>query len=300
MPYFRGQSTDYVFHYVGNRVRHEGQAASFWYLSLNSSIAVVPLNVRDSAFVFQDVTLDHQTVTCQGQFSFRFVDPSKAVKGLNLTINPNSRAYVANDLEMLSQRLTNVVRVAASSEIQSRTLGANIKNFQEMGVLVSERVNQDKLLAESGIELISLFVLGVQPTPEVAKALEADFREGLLRKADEAIYARRAATVDEERTIKEKELASQLLLEERKAELIARESENMIHQAEARGRALEKESAFKNAQLKAELELWNEVDPSLVASLGFRMMGMKGVNNLTITSEVMSALLGGKGTHADD
>lgn len=300
MPYFRGQSTEYVYHYVGNKVRHEGQAASFWYLRMNSSIAVVPLNVRDAAFVFQDISLDHQTVTCQGQFSYRFVDPAKAVKGLNLTVRPQTGDYLSNDLEMLTQRLTNVVRVAASSEIQSRTLEANIKNFQELGGLLAERVVQDKLLEESGVEIMSLFVLGVQPTPEVSKALEADFREGLLRKADEAIYARRAATVDEERKIKEKELASQLAMEEGKAELIARESENMIRQAEARGKALEIESAFKNEQLKSELALWNEVDPSLVAALGFRMMGAKGVGNLTITSDVLSAMLGGKGAHADD
>jgi len=39
----------------------------------------------------------------------------------------------------------------------------------------------------------------------VGKALEAELREALLRKADEAIYARRAAAVDEEKTHQEGE-----------------------------------------------------------------------------------------------
>lgn len=299
MPYFRGQSTDYVFHFAGSKVRHEGQGATFWYMRFNSTIAVVPMNVQDAPFVFQDITKDHQAVTCQGQFSFRFSAPDRAVKSLNLTIRPEDKGYVSNDLELLSQRLSNVVRLAASSEIQSRDLSTNLRNFQEMSALVLERVRQDPSLAEAGVEAIGLIVLSVQPIPEVAKALEAEFREGLLRKADEAIYARRAASVEEERKIKEKELATELAMAEGRRQLIEQEGENRVREAEGKGKALEAESTYKNEQLKRELELWNSVDPALVASLGFRMLGMKGATNLTITSEVLSALISAKSEGSD-
>ncbi|HWD38379.1 MAG TPA: SPFH domain-containing protein [Fimbriimonas sp.] len=294
MPHFQGKSTDFVFHYVGGRLKHQGLGKSFWYMSFNSTIAVVPTNVQDVPFVFQDVTSDHQTVTCQGQLSYRFSDPATTVKNLNLTVHPRTGAYVSNDLEKLAQRMGNAVRIAASAEIQSRTLAINLRDFREFSARVLERLRQDPVLTESGAEAVTLTVLAVQPTPEVAKALEAEFRESLLRKADEAIYARRAASVEEERKIKEKELATELAVAESKRKIIEQEGQNMIAQAESRGKALESESRYKNEQLAAELELWKTVDPALISALGFRLLGAKGANNLTITSEVLSVLLGAK------
>jgi regulator of protease activity HflC (stomatin/prohibitin superfamily) len=211
-------------------------------MGFNSTIAIVPTNVQDAAFVFQDITADQQTVTCQGQFSYRFVDPERAVSGLNLTIHPRNGAYVSNDLEKLSQRLGNAVRTAASSEIQRRSLAVNLRDFTDLSALVLQRVRQNPLLAETGVELVALTILSVQPTPEVAKALEAEFREALLRRADEAVYARRAASVDEERKIKEKELATDLAIAEGRKRLIEQEGANEISEAEARGKAFEAES----------------------------------------------------------
>ena len=42
----------------------------------------------------------------------------------------------------------------------------------------------------------------VTPIPEIAKALEAEYREILQKKADEAIYSRAACAVEQERIIK--------------------------------------------------------------------------------------------------
>jgi len=263
-------------------------------MRFNTTIAVVPTNLQDASFVFQDVSSDQQTVTCQGQFSYRFAQPAQAVKTLNLTVNPRTGAHVANDMDKLSQRLGNAVRLAASSEIQKRSLATNLRDFREFSQQILEQVHGDPALNESGIEVLTVSVLSVQPIPEVAKALEAEFREGLLRKADEAIYARRAASVDEERKIKEKELATELAIAEGKKQLIEQEGQNAISQAEARGKALEIESQYKNDQLKAELELWSTMDAAHIAALGFRLLGAKGANNLTITSEVLSALLTAK------
>jgi hypothetical protein len=139
----------------------------------------------------------------------------------------------------------------------------------------------------------------LQPTPEVAKALEAEFRESLLRKADEATYARRAASVDEERKIKEKELATEFAVAESRHKIIEQEGQNLIAQAEARGKALQTEAQYKVDELKNEVEVWKTVDPALVAALGFRLLGMKGAGNLTITSEVLSALLTAHNTSSD-
>ena len=78
--------------------------------------------------------------------------------------------------------------------------------------------------------------MAAKPTPEVGQALEAEYRETLLRKADEAIYARRAAAVQEERKIKENELSREIALEEQKKKLIDLQGENQIARQRSRAR----------------------------------------------------------------
>src|SRR5262249_21009759 len=70
-----------------------------------------------------------------------------------------------------------------------------------------------------GVEIIALTILSIKPTPETARALEAEAREALQRKADEAIYARRNAAVEQERLIKESELNTEIAVEEKKRQI---------------------------------------------------------------------------------
>ena len=70
-----------------------------------------------------------------------------------------------------------------------------------------------------GVEVLGLSILSIKPTPEMAKALQAEAREELLRQADEAIYARRNAAVEMERTIKENELKTEIAVEEKKRQV---------------------------------------------------------------------------------
>jgi hypothetical protein len=69
------------------------------------------------------------------------------------------------------------------------------------------------------VELLAFSILGIRPTPEMAKALEAKAREELQRKSDEAIYARRNAAVEQERKIKENELNTEIAVEEKKRQI---------------------------------------------------------------------------------
>jgi regulator of protease activity HflC (stomatin/prohibitin superfamily) len=291
MPYFRGEPFEHVVHYVGGKVRRQGRGLAFWYLRMNSSISIVPLNVRDIPFVFSEVSSDHQSVTYQGQASYRFVDPERALEMLNLSVNPRFKNFESGDLELLGQRVTNIVNGAASFEIQSRDLATNIRNFDTIADAVKVRVASDPTIRSYGIEITSLVITSISPTPEVAKALEAQFREDLLKKADEAIYARRAAAIEEERKIKEREMATELAVESKRKEIIALKSDNELLQAESRGQAFAAESRYQNEQLKEELELWNQIDPARLAALGFKKMGEKGAQSIMITSEVLGALL---------
>src|SRR5207244_6703332 len=133
------------------------------------------------------------------------------------------------------------------------SLEETLRDSQAIAGAVLKRLREASELQPLGAELLSVYFLATRPTPEVAKALEAEYRETLLRQADEAIYARRAAAVDEERKIKEKELDSDKALEDQRRDLIVVQGENARQEAEMRGKALELEAQYKARAAEAQL-----------------------------------------------
>src|SRR5262249_16134077 len=121
---------------------------------------------------------------------------------------------------------------------------------------------------------------------EVAKALEAQYRETLLRQADEAIYARRAAAVEEERKIKENERNTEIALEQQRQQLIALEGQNAQQEAEHKGRALETLAEFEARAAEKALAVYQSADPRIVLSVAMKEMGenARRIGNLTITT----------------
>src|SRR5262249_5665609 len=100
-------------------------------------------------------------------------------------------------------------------------------------------------VAALGLEVLGLSVLAIKPKPETARALEAEAREALLRRADEAIYSRRNAAVEQERAIKENELSTEIAVENKKrqikeaqmdADRAVRERRRQIEQEEMTGK----------------------------------------------------------------
>ncbi len=70
-----------------------------------------------------------------------------------------------------------------------------------------------------GVEVLSLTVLSIKASPEMAKAMQADAREQLLLKADQAVYARRNTAIELERQLKENELNTERAIEEKRREV---------------------------------------------------------------------------------
>ena len=83
--FFKGEPTDYVIKYAGGRATREGRGLAFYYLKHNTSIVAVPTNSRDASFVFNEVTNNFQSVTIQGQCTYRISDPVQAASLLNFS-----------------------------------------------------------------------------------------------------------------------------------------------------------------------------------------------------------------------
>jgi hypothetical protein len=294
--YFKGQPTDYILKYSGGKLASQGQGLAFYYLRHSTQVVAVPTSSRDASLVFNETTNNFQAVTIQGQVTYRIHNPTQAAALLNFSLEPRTRTYLSNDPDRLAQRITNVVQMETRVELQKLSLEEALASYQSIAVKVLQAVKSGKQLDGLGVELISLFFVAAKPTPEVGQALEAEYRETLLRKADEAIYARRAAAVEEEGKIKERELNSDIVLEEQRRRLIDLKGENELREAENRGKAQELESRYKTESKKLELALYGGLEPRSVLALALNEMGSNAdrIGNLTITSEMLASLLNGK------
>jgi regulator of protease activity HflC (stomatin/prohibitin superfamily) len=293
--YYKAMPTDHVVKFSGGRTVKQGRGLAFFYLQHNTQIVAVPTSSTDANFVFNEMTSNFQAVTIQGQFTYRIADPARVAELLNFTIDPKSRSYVTNDPDRLSQRITNIIQMETRGELQKRSLEQVLGQYEAIAAAVLNRVLGGRLLESLGVELISVFFVAAKPTPEVAKALEAEYRETLLRKADEAIYARRAAAVEEERKIKENEQSTEILLEEKRRQLIDLQGANALREAESRGQATEREAIYQAKAREAQLAVYKSFEPRAMLALALNEMGQRAdhIGNLTITSEILASLLNG-------
>jgi hypothetical protein len=99
-----------------------------------------------------------------------------------------------------------------------------------------------------GIEVLGLSILAIKPTPETSRALEAEAREQILREADEAVYARRNAAVEQERSIKENELNTEIAVENKKRQI--KET-----QMEAEKSVQQKKREIREAEMATQIAL---------------------------------------------
>lgn len=291
--YFKGQPTDFVMKYSGGQLRKSGTGLAFYFVRHSTQIVAVPTSSTDANFVFNELTNSFQAVTIQGQCTYRIADPVQAASLLNFTIDQHTHSHVSEDPERLSQRITNVIQMQTRGEIQQRSLEETLGQSEAIAARVLHRIQESRLLAPLGVELLNVYFLTARPTPEVGKALEATYRETLLRRADEAIYARRAAAVEEERKIKENELNTDITLEQQREQLIDLQGKNAQQEAELTGIATELTAQHNARAVEMELAVYHTFEPRAILALAMKELGQNAgrVGNLTITSEMLSTLL---------
>jgi len=218
----------------------------------------------------------------QGHLTYRVVRPEATASILNFSFDPKKRAYKSSDPDKLAQRIVDVVQVNTRTELQKVTLEEALRQSGGIAESVLARTRADPALAAMGIECVGLYFISIQPTPEMAKALEAEYRESLQVRADQAIYQRRALAVEQEQRIKENELNTEVMLEQRRKELVDLQGQNNLKQAEYDARA----SEIRLAPFMAQ-------DPAKMVALGLRELGMNAekIGNLTITPDLLSRIL---------
>ena len=249
LRFIKTPPTEYVIQFRNGQPLREGAGLSMFYFAPISSLVLIPTASVNEPFMFEEVTADFQDVTIQGQATYRIADPRRTAALLNFSLNTKVRyakgRYASDDPEKLSQRLIDQVQVAMRAKIQSMALKDVLAAGEELVAEVRENLQQAQPIASLGLEVLGLSVLAIKPKPETARALEAEAREALLRRADEAIYTRRNAAVEQERAIKENELNTEIAVENKKrqikeaqmdADRALRERRRQIEQEEIAGK----------------------------------------------------------------
>jgi regulator of protease activity HflC (stomatin/prohibitin superfamily) len=217
--FIKVEPTIYVLQYRGGKIVREGAGVSFSYFAPITSLALIPIGSVDIPFIFQEVTADFQQVTVQGQITYRVADPKKLSQLMNFTLTSNRKNYVSEDPAKLPQRLINHTQVLTRASLQSLGLRDVLGKSDSLVSSLREGLRNAEVITALGIEVLDLSILAIKPTPETSRALEADARENILRQADEAIYARRNAAVEQERAIKENELNTEIAVENKKRQI---------------------------------------------------------------------------------
>jgi regulator of protease activity HflC (stomatin/prohibitin superfamily) len=308
--YSKNSPTTYVLHYQKGKIRHEGPGLSFWYFRPPSTIVAIPLGSRDVPFVFSEVTADFQPVTVQGQLTYRISDPRRLAGLLDFSVRPSGQ-YVSDDPEKVPDRLVQTAQIFARAVIERLTLRDALASSDTLVAEVTAALREAEPVKLLGVEILALSVLAIKPSPDIARALEADTRETLQRQADEAIYARRNASVEQERRIKESELqteiavqekqrqiretqiAADIAIEERRSALVARRSENARADADARAYALRATlEPVRNVDWKTLMAVGGSADPKLMIALAFRELAENAtkIGELNVTPDLLKSL----------
>jgi len=312
IKFIKVDPSTYLIKSRNGKVIKEGFGLSFFYHAPSTSLVSVPMGSEDIPFMFSELTGDFQEVTVQGQVTCKIVDVQAITKMLNYTLNARGE-YVSEDPKKLAKRIINMVQVSLRKDLEKMNLKEAISSGEKIAGTIQAELMESSALKKLGVEVIGFSILGVKPNKETARALEAETREVLLKQADDALYLRRNSAIEQERTIKENELRTEVTIEEKKREmreaeitgkivlekkneeLVALVVENSKKEAEAKAYAIETSMAAiskidsKTIQALAMVGM----DPAQLIAASFRDLSENAdkIGQLNITPDLLSQLI---------
>ncbi len=332
ISYIKFDSMTYVIQFKNGQVAKEGRGLSFFYFAPSSSISAIPMGSNDLPFIFNETTSDYQSISIQGQVTYKIGNPKQLAELLDFTVD-SSGIYKKNDSEKLNQRIINEAQTATASFIHGLGLKESIRSAKAIESKITEGLQASQAISILGIEILTVNILAIKATPEMARALETETREKLSQEADHAVYERRNFAVEQERKIKESELNTEIAVEEKKKQinekkmegeiqmaendrklremkvqadiavenqrilLIEQKTANERKEAETQGFVIETTlKPYKDIDWKTLTALNNNPDPKFNIALAFRLLAENAgkIGNLNISPELLESLLNDK------
>jgi hypothetical protein len=224
--YYKAEPTTFVVKTVNGKTKSKGKGLSFFYNVATTSIAAVPVNAQEAPFIFNLQTADFQAVKVQGQITFRVANPESIAGILNFNLKKDGVSYLSDDPLKLNDRVVRSAQTIVQNEVQNTKLRDAFVINTKIAQLIQEQLATDVGVNAMGIEVLNTMVGRISADPETARALEAEARELILQEADDAVYGRRKAAVEQERLIKEAELQTDLSVQQKEQEIAESRVEN--------------------------------------------------------------------------
>ncbi|MDO5061701.1 MAG: SPFH domain-containing protein [Peptostreptococcaceae bacterium] len=248
LRFMKFEPNNHVIVYKNGKITKQGKGLSFWYYSPTGSIQKIPTDVMDEPFMFEEITLDYQPITIQGNVSYKIEDPLKTSGYINFTLRPNGRSYLDTPQENLSKKIHSAVIVSANKTISRLDLKQTITSREQIKESILSDLRSNEELNQIGVDIVNLSILGIKPNVETARALEAQTREQILKDADDAIYVRRNSSIEQERIVKENEYNTEIAIEEKKREIEERK-------LKAKQGLQRQQNLLKEEQIHADIQL---------------------------------------------
>jgi len=255
--HLRAEPNEYILHYRKGRLAAEGAGLAYWFNPLTAAVAKVPVDDCEATFMHHERSSDLQTVVVQATVMYRFKRPAQAATRLNFTVDLRTGAWIDQPLDKANAFWATRTMAPVRRFLASVPLAEAVRTGPErMADLIRATLENDPEIDAMGMAVVGVQVVSVAPTAELEKALQTPTRESLQQKADEAVFARRALAVENERAIRENELATELELSKRQEALIEQQGANRMRkvQRDAESEMAEAAASIERENLVAEAD----------------------------------------------
>ncbi|MEE9282367.1 MAG: SPFH domain-containing protein [Myxococcota bacterium] len=316
LRHLRSEPSSHVLRYRRGKLTSSGRGLAFWFIPLNTSIAEIPVDDRELAFLYHARARDFQDVTVQGVITFRVTDPERLAERMDFSIDLKLGLHVEQPLEGLANRLTKLAQQFTWEYLAHTELRPILENGpDEIRTRIAAGLANAELLADMGVEVVDVRISAVRPQAEVEKALQTPAREEIQQSADEATFERRALAVEKERAIQENELQSQIELARREETLIGQRGQNERRRVEEEARAgridaegqaersgietranAERIEGVERARVVAEqdrMEIYRDFPPTILFALAAQKLAgkLERIDHLNLTPDAFGGLL---------
>ena len=109
--FIKAQPTTHLMQFRGGKLVREGAGLSFFYYAPAATVVAVPVASHDRPFMLELVTADFQSVTVQGQVTYRIGDPRRTAALMDfLAADRTAATYVSEDPARLADRVAHAGR----------------------------------------------------------------------------------------------------------------------------------------------------------------------------------------------
>src|SRR5260221_2880777 len=119
--FIKAAPTSYILQFKNGRVLREGSGLSCFYYAPTTTIVSIPLASADVPFAFQESTVDFQSVSIQGQLTYRVSDPKKLASLLDFSVSANG-VYPSEDGRKLPERFVHTLQTLIRNATQKIAL----------------------------------------------------------------------------------------------------------------------------------------------------------------------------------